>query len=174
MFKEKLFQMLLVFFLVISTSFTVYFAFNQKQFNVGIVDLTILMQETPTGKNELQRIQNLLQEKREELGKKGQVLKQEEENLQRQAPMMSEKIRQNKMQEFQQKVMQYQEEMRMAEIFLKQEEDSVKQKVMNDLKNELKIIQKKRNIQLIYEKNLAPLQANALDITSDLINAVKK
>lgn len=61
----------------------------------------------------------------------------------------------------------------MSEFSLKQEEDTLKKKMIDNLKDPIKKIQKSKNIQIVYEKSNIPLYGNFIDITSDLINVLK-
>ena len=144
-----------------------------NKFSIGIIDLNVILQDTSLGKAELEKIQTMVQEKRVLLTQKENQLKAEQESLQKQAAFMSEKIRQTKMEEFQKKVVEFQEEVRMSEFSLKQEEDTLKKKMIDNLKDPIKKIQKSKNIQIVYEKSNIPLYGNFIDITSDLINVLK-
>jgi len=154
--------------------FTLFSASALAQSNVAYVDLQEALLSSKDGKNIKSKLEKLAKKKKAAIEKAQADLLKEKEALEKQAEMMSEKVRREKAMAFQGKLAQLQESVAVSQRELAEEEARLSKPIMNKIRKEVESIAKERGYDLVLEKGTILYGSSDRDLTDELVKRLNK
>lgn len=145
---------------------------NQPLTSVGVVDPQRILNETRKGREAKDTLNEFMKNRQELLALEEQELKRMEEDLMKQASVLSANARKEREGQFRQRMLRYQQ--RAAE--LNREVQDKQQELLQEFRNEIErmaaVVARRRNLLLVIEKGRGGptvFSDDMIDITTDVI-----
>lgn len=144
--------------------------------NIGWVDIQKALQSVEAGKKAKKNFEQEVTKARDDLQKQDAALKGEQEALQKQAMMLSEKVKREKMQEFQKKVYEFQQKFQQTQVTMQKREQELTLPIINELVKIVEDVSKEEDLSYVLEKSQSSLvyAQPDLDVTDKVIAKYNK
>lgn len=142
----------------------------------GYVDMQQILDNSAMGKRAQEKLQKQFEPKGEELGKEEQAIRQLQQTLERDKPLMSKKQVEKKEAEVQQRIEAFQKEAGQAQQALVKEQQKLGAAIIGPARDAVNEVAKKQKISVVLERNQSGLLYidDALNITEAVIKVMDK
>jgi outer membrane protein len=148
-------KLLFSFLLIAMVNSQVHAAENKA--NIGWVDIQQALSSVEAGRGAKSTFEQEMAKARVELQKQDSALKEEQEELQKQAMMLSEKVKRDKMQEFQKKVFEFQQKFQQTQLNMQKREQELTLPIITELVKVVEEVSKEEKLSYVLEKSQSSL-----------------
>lgn len=138
-------------------------------FKVASIDVQKALNTCEMGKAAVAELNKDMERAQKEWGAKGEELKREKENLERQASLLDEDALSNKTRDFREKYRDWERFRKDVENDIRQRHNELVQRITSELIQIADTLGKEKGYTLILERSLVPYMDPSLDVTDEII-----